>query len=191
MVALYAIAAWGVIQVGDLAIEAGMLAGLTLRNLFILAIIGFPLVLIVGWFYDITRHGVVRTAPEGSGESFKGSLRLKDYLILFVLVVIWSGAYVYVHAPAVVARSIAVLPFENRGNDPENANFALGIHDDLMTQLQRIGDLKLIAASSVAKIDLDAPVLQKTCRRLARLSRSIRILHWAGWALPIPVFCWL
>jgi TolB-like protein len=64
-----------------------------------------------------------------------------------------------------VEKSIAVLPFENRGNDPENANFALGIHDDLMTQLQRIGDLKLIAGSSVSKTDLDAPV-ETTGQRL-------------------------
>ena len=29
----------------------------------------------------------------------------------------------------------------------------------------------------------------RPCRRLTRLSRSIRILHWAGWALPIPFLC--
>jgi TolB-like protein/Flp pilus assembly protein TadD len=165
VVVLYTVAAWAVIQVGDLAIDAGLLVGLTLRNLFVLTLTGFPLVMIAGWFYDITRHGVVRTAPEGSDESFKESLQLKDYLLLFVLVVLWSGAYVYVHTPPSVEKSIAVLPFENRGNDPENANFALGIHDDLMTQLQRIGDLKLIAGSSVSKTDLDAPV-ETTGQRL-------------------------
>ncbi len=158
VVVLYAVAAWAVIQVGDLAIDAGMLAGLSLRNLFVLAIIGLPLALIAGWFYDISRKGVVRTAPRGADESFSGSLQLKDYLLLFVLAVVWGGAYVYVHTPPPVNKSIAVMPFENRGNDPENASFALGIHDDLMTQLQRIGDLKLITGSSIAKIDADASV---------------------------------
>ena len=62
---MYAVAAWAVIQVGDLAIDAGLLAGLTLRNLFVLTLTGFPLVLIAGWFYDITKRGVVRTAPAG------------------------------------------------------------------------------------------------------------------------------
>jgi len=158
VVILYAIAAWAVIQVGDLAIDAGMLAGLSLRNLFVLAIIGFPLALIAGWFYDISRKGVVRTAPRGADESFEAYLQLKDYLLLFVLAVVWGGAYVYVHTPPPVNKSIAVMPFENRGNDPENASFALGIHDDLMTQLQRIGDLKLITGSSIAKMDADASV---------------------------------
>jgi len=158
VVALYTVAAWALIQVGDLAIDAGMLSGLSLRNLFVLAIIGFPLALIAGWFYDISRKGVVRTAPRGASESFMVSLQLKDYLLLLVLAVVWGGAYVYVHTPPPVNKSIAVMPFENRGNDPENASFALGIHDDLMTQLQRIGDLKLIASSSIAKMDTDASV---------------------------------
>ena len=95
----------------------------------------------------------------------KTSLQPKDYLLLLVLLVIWSGAYVYVHTPPVVEKSIAVMPFENRGNDPENANFAFGIHDDLMTQLGRIQDLKLIAQSSVNKIDPEASV-QNTGLRL-------------------------
>jgi len=158
VVALYTVAAWAVIQVGDLAIDAGMLAGLSLRNLFVLAIIGFPLALIAGWFYDISRTGVVRTASVGADDTFSGSLQLKDYLLLLVLAVVWAGAYVYVHTPPPVNKSIAVMPFENRGNDPENASFALGIHDDLMTQLQRIGDLKLITGSSLAQIDADTPV---------------------------------
>ena len=135
VVALYMVAAWAVIQVGDLAIDAGMLSGLSLRNLFVLAIIGFPLALIAGWFYDISRKGVVRTAPVGADKLFSGTLQLKDYLLLLVLAVVWAGAYVYVHTPPPVNKSIAVMPFENRGNDPENASFALGIHDDLMTQL--------------------------------------------------------
>jgi len=153
VVALYAVAAWAVIEVGDMAIGAGVIAGLSTRDLFTLALIGFPLVLIAGWFYDITRNGIVRTAPAGADESFNTSLRIKDYLLLLVLVAVWSGAYVRVHTPPPVDKSIAVLPFDNRGNDPENAQFAFGIHDDLITHLQRIQELTLIASSSVEKLD--------------------------------------
>lgn len=155
VVALYAVAAWAVIEVGDMAIDAGMIAGLSTRNLFTLALIGLPLALIAGWFYDISRNGIVRTAPAGADDSFRTSLQFKDYLLLLALVVVWSGAYVWVHTPAPVDKSIAVLPFENRGNDPENAQFAFGLHDDLMTHLQRIQDLTLIASSSVEKLNPD------------------------------------
>ena len=60
---LYVVAAWVAIQVADLAIEAGYLRGWSLRSIWHAAFIGFPLALIVGWYYDITREGIVRTPP--------------------------------------------------------------------------------------------------------------------------------
>ena len=46
-------------------------------------------------------------------------------------------------------KSIAVLPFENLSADPENAYFADGIQDDVLTNLAKIGELKVISRSSV------------------------------------------
>ncbi len=60
---LYIVAAWASIQVVDLAMEAGYLRGWSLRNAWNAAFIGFPLALIVGWFYDVSRRGIVRTWP--------------------------------------------------------------------------------------------------------------------------------
>ena len=48
-----------------------------------------------------------------------------------------------------IKRSIAVLPFEDLGGDQENANFAGGIQDDVVTNLSKIGQLKVIPRSSV------------------------------------------
>src|SRR5262245_25689227 len=49
---------------------------------------------------------------------------------------------------AVPAKSIAVLPFENRSHDPDNAYFADGIQDEILTRLSKIADLKVIARTS-------------------------------------------
>src|SRR5262249_18874319 len=46
-------------------------------------------------------------------------------------------------------KSIAVLPFENLSNDREDASFADGVQDDLLTKLAKITDLKVISRSSV------------------------------------------
>ncbi len=46
-------------------------------------------------------------------------------------------------------KSIAVLPFENLSDDPENAFFAAGIHDDILSQLSKIRDLTVISRTSV------------------------------------------
>ncbi len=51
-------------------------------------------------------------------------------------------------APAVPEKSIAVLPFENLGDDEANARFADGVHDEILTDLSRVLDLKVISRTS-------------------------------------------
>ncbi len=51
--------------------------------------------------------------------------------------------------PAVDAKSIAVLPFANLSTDKENEYFADGVHDDVITSLAKIRDLKVISRTSV------------------------------------------
>src|SRR5438046_3751962 len=46
-------------------------------------------------------------------------------------------------------KSIAVLPFENLSDEKENAYFADGVQDDVLTNLSKIGDLKVISRTSV------------------------------------------
>src|SRR5881296_3867638 len=53
-----------------------------------------------------------------------------------------------VAAAAVPEKSIAVLPFENRSRDPDNAYFADGIQDEILTRLSKIADLKVISRIS-------------------------------------------
>jgi len=53
-----------------------------------------------------------------------------------------------VAAAAVPEKSIAVLPFENRSRDPDNAYFADGIQDEILTRLSKIADLKVISRTS-------------------------------------------
>ena len=51
-------------------------------------------------------------------------------------------------ALAIVEKSIAVLPFENLSRDPDNAYFADGIQDEILTRLSKIADLKVISRTS-------------------------------------------
>ena len=152
--ALYIVAAWVAIQVADLAIDAGVIRW-ALRDVFAAAFLGFPVALIASWFYDITRHGIVKTPPAGADSSFGKSLHKRDYLLFVVLVAVWAAGVFYIHTPAPVDKSIAILPFENLGNDPNNAIFADGMRIDLHTQLQNIHNLKIIERESTNRIDND------------------------------------
>src|SRR5207244_10692206 len=45
-------------------------------------------------------------------------------------------------------KSIAVMPFDNRSRDPDNAYFADGIQDEILTRLSKVADLKVISRTS-------------------------------------------
>ncbi|PYK42948.1 MAG: hypothetical protein DME46_08705, partial [Verrucomicrobia bacterium] len=77
----------------------------------------------------------------------------RNVLMLLATGVIISAAAGFFLLPRAVARkidkSIAVLPFENLSDDKENAYFADGVQDDVLTNLSKIGDLKVISRTSV------------------------------------------
>jgi TolB-like protein/class 3 adenylate cyclase/Tfp pilus assembly protein PilF len=63
-----------------------------------------------------------------------------------------------------VAKSIAVLPFDNFSNDKQDSYFADGIQDDILTALSKISDLKVISRSSVMRYR----VTNRDLRQIAR-----------------------
>ena len=72
---------------------------------------------------------------------------------LLVLAAIIAGVVFFMRRPAssavaIAAKSIAVLPFENLSRDPDNAYFAGGIQDEILTRLSKIADLKVISRTS-------------------------------------------
>ena len=73
---------------------------------------------------------------------------------LLVLAAIATGFVFFLRRPtrsafSIVEKSIAVMPFENRSRDPENAYFAEGIQDEILTRLSKIADLKVISRTSM------------------------------------------
>jgi TolB-like protein/Flp pilus assembly protein TadD len=147
--AAYIIAAAGIIQLGSAALPAWELPNWVLRLVIVLLLMGFPIALILAWAYDITAQGV-RATP---APALPGSHRRRNILMLAATGVIISAAAGFFLLPRVSAhkcdKSIAVLPFQNLSDDKENAYFADGIQDDVLTNLSKIGDLKVISRTSV------------------------------------------
>jgi TolB-like protein/Tfp pilus assembly protein PilF len=63
-------------------------------------------------------------------------------------------------------KSIAVLPFENLSRDPDNAYFADGIQDEILTRLAKIADLKVIARTSTERYKAAPPNLREVAEQL-------------------------
>ena len=147
--AAYIIAAGGIIQLASAAFPAWELPNWALRLVIVMLLMGFPIALILAWAYDITSQGVVATpAP-----AVPGSHRRRNIIMLVLTGVIISAAAGFFLLPRVSAhkcdKSIAVLPFENLSDEKENAYFADGIQDDVLTNLSKVGDLKVISRTSV------------------------------------------
>jgi TolB-like protein/Flp pilus assembly protein TadD len=147
--AAYIIAAGFIIQIGSAVFPAWELPGWTFRLVVVLLLIGFPIALILAWAFDVTPQGI-KTTPNMPASV---SHRRRNVVMLVVTGVIISAAAGFFLLPGVSARkidkSIAVLPFENLSDDKENAYFADGIQDDILTNLSKIGDLKVISRTSV------------------------------------------
>ncbi|MGB9474666.1 MAG: tetratricopeptide repeat protein, partial [Candidatus Udaeobacter sp.] len=147
--AAYVIAAGGIIQLASAAFPAWDLPNWALRLVIVLSLLGFPIALILAWAYDITAQGV-RATPTIAGPR---SHHRRNLVMLVASGVIISAAAGFFLLPRVSAhkvdKSIAVLPFENLSDEKDNAYFADGIQDDVLTNLSKVGDLKVISRTSV------------------------------------------
>ena len=150
----YVIAGWLIMQVVDVMFPALKLPEWTATFVAALVLLGFPLALIFAWAFEMTPEGIKREHEVDRSKSITDKTGRKiDFGIIGLLsIAIIYLVINYVIAPdagrstgrEVLAKSVAVLPFANLSNEQENAPFAAGIHDDLLTRLSKIHELKVI-----------------------------------------------
>ncbi len=148
----YVVAAGGIIQLASAVFPAWQLPDWMLRVLVVLLLAGFPIALVLSWVFDFTPRGIESTpaaTPAGPGSA----PRRRNVYLLVALGLTISAATGFFLLPRASAhrteKSIAVLPFENFSDDKGNVFFADGIQDDILTNLAKIGDLKVISRTSV------------------------------------------
>src|SRR3989441_1264032 len=153
----YVIAAGGIIQLASAAFPAWELPNWSLRLVIVLLLLGFPIALILAWAFDVTSQGI-KTTPAAA---VPGSHLRRNIIMLIATGIIISAAAGFFLLPRATAhkidKSIAVLPFENLSDEKENAYFADGVQDDILTNLSKIGDLKVISRTSVMSYRGHAP----------------------------------
>ena len=144
--AAYVVAAGFLIQIASAAFPAWELPNWSLRLVIVLLLIGFPIAVILAWAYDITPQGIQGTPTT------PGAHRRRNLILLIVTAVIISASAGFFLLPRAIwqkiDKSVAVLPFQNLSSDPDNAYFADGIQEEVLTRLAKIGDLKVISRTS-------------------------------------------
>ena len=152
--AAYIIAAGFIIQIGSAVFPAWELPNWTLRLVVVFLLVGFPIALILAWAYDVTPQGiqVTKVHQDHTGDAILLILLQPACAISAV-----AGFFLFPRASGRnVDKSIAVLPFQSLSDEKENAYFADGMQDDILTNLSKIGDLKVISRMSVMSYRGDA-----------------------------------
>jgi TolB-like protein/Tfp pilus assembly protein PilF len=128
-----------------------------IRSIVILIIVGLPIALVLAWSFEITPEGIKRTE---TADAMPESTRQKKHTWIYVVVIgglvsiglFFLGRYSAENKTAspsgVSNKSIAVLPFDNLSRDPDNAYFTEGVEDEILTQLAKVADLKVISRTS-------------------------------------------
>ena len=173
----YGIVSWLLIQIATQVFPFFDIPNWTVRAVVVVLVLGFPVAIVLGWAYELTPEGIVRTDDVDPKRSLtKRTGRKLDFFIIAVLLCV-IGALCYQRfvyrplPPASPEKSIAVLPFQNLSDEKENTYFADGVQDDILTDLAKVADLRVISRTSVMSYR------DESKRNLPQIARELNIIY--------------
>jgi TolB-like protein/Flp pilus assembly protein TadD len=170
--AAYLVVAWLAVQAASIGFPAFDAPPWALRIFILVALLGFPIAVVMAWVFDLTPEGVKLDADTS------GSKRL--FAAATLLIVLALGWYFYgqpsfrkgdATTPSIAdKKSIAVLPFDNLSRDPDNAYFCEGVQDEILTRLAKVADLKVISRTSTQHF-------KRTPGNLPQIAKQLGVVH--------------
>ena len=151
----YAIVAAAVVEFTDIVTPVLDLPEGLLRGVIIVALLGFPLIMVLAWFFDLRSGGVVLGTPSPEISSNR-----RTPVISFMLIGLLAIAVAYLsyrlywesrdQAGFERGKSIAVLPFSSISADaePETAYFSEGVAEEILNALSKVEGLRVAARTS-------------------------------------------
>jgi TolB-like protein len=171
----YGVVAWFLTQLTTQVLPLFEIPNSAVRFVVIALAVGFPIAMLLSWVYEFTPEGIVRTEdlrPAQARSSQRATGRILDFIIigalLLVIAMLIVGRLPFYRQTdeSISQKSIAVLPFENLSRDPDNAYFADGIHEEILTRLASIADLKVISRSSTQQYQSKPRNLREIAKQL-------------------------
>src|SRR5437870_8308131 len=175
----YAIVGWLLIQVATQVFPFLEIPNWIVRLVIVLVAVGVPIALVIAWAFELTPEGIKRTEdvdiPAGRGSRQHTWI----YVVLigagFSIGLFFAGRYTARNSGGAArtelpAKSIAVLPFDNLSRDPDNAYFAEGVQDEILTRLAKVADLKVISRTSTQRFK-SAP------DNLPQIAKQLGVMH--------------
>jgi adenylate cyclase len=177
MAGLYLVGAWLLTQVASTVLPMFGAPEWLPRTIVVLLAIGFVPAVIFSWLFEITPEGLKREEDVAPGQSITPHTGRRVDRMMIVVLVLAVGYFAFdkfVLAPSreaalvaniapnesksvVSAKSIAVLPFQNLSEEKANAYFAYGVQDEILSNLAKIAELKVISRTSVMQYKTGIP----------------------------------
>ena len=172
----YAVVGWLIAQIATQIFPFLEIPNWVVRFVIVLIAIGFPIALVIAWAFEATPQGIKRTE---TADAMPAVATQKKYAWIYIVVIggalsaalFFLGRYTAgnrtLASPHELSnKSIAVLPFENLSSDKDNAYFAQGIQDEILTRLAKIGALKVISRTSTSHFASSPQNLPEIARQL-------------------------
>jgi TolB-like protein/Flp pilus assembly protein TadD len=151
--AVYAAAAFVAAQAAQLVVAALYLPDAVFTAFVVLGFLGFPAAVVLAWLFDISPDGVSRADPiPVSGGTIAVTLPRVVLGTVVLLATGGAGTATLIHlrgGDLEVDRSIAVLPFVNIAGLTGEEYFSSGLHEDVLTTVAGIGQIRVISRNSV------------------------------------------
>lgn len=179
----YAVVSWLLIQIATQVFPFFEIPNWAVRLVILLLILGLPVALVLAWAFELTPEGIKRADEVGPNESITRRTGRKLIGLTVALAVIAAGLLAFhllrsqraksdgANTSSFSDKSIAVLPFENLSTDQENAFFTDGVQDEILTDLARVADLKVISRTSVM------PYKNAASRNLREIAAQLQVAH--------------
>src|SRR6266511_2422628 len=169
----YAIVGWLLVQVATQVFPPLEIPNWVVRLVIALVAVGFPIALVIAWAFELTPEGLKRTEDVDRATARQP----RKYVWIFVAAagaalsvgLFFIGRYTVRNTAGVSelpAKSIAVLPFDNLSRDPDNAYFAEGVQDEILTRLAKVADLKVISRTSTQRFKSAPSDLREIAKQL-------------------------
>jgi TolB-like protein len=171
----YAVVSWLLVQVATQVFPFLEIPNWIVRLVIVFVAIGFPIALVIAWAFEATLEGIKRTEVADAMPAVAGQKKHAWIYIVVIgaaisVVLFFLGRYTMrtsiAPSSGPPAKSIAVLPFDNLSRDPDNAYFAEGVQDEILTRLAKVADLKVISRTSTQRFKSAPSDLREIAKQL-------------------------
>jgi TolB-like protein len=178
MAALYVVAAWLVMQVAEVIIGLANLPERIGPIILALLAVGFPIALVVSWFFEWTPEGISVDKGVDADESMRHLPAQRINIVVVAL--LCAGLVLFAYDKWWIGpppeRSIAVLPFADLSPANDQAFFSDGVAEEILNLLGKMPDLRVISRSSSFQFrgDVHLPDVAERLNVLYVLEGSVR-----------------